>query len=60
MGHQKLSTIVADMVDRAGLQGKVTNHSLRATAASRLYESDVDEQLVVETTGHRSTSGVRS
>ena len=29
------------------------NDSLRANAATRLYNSGVDEQLVMETTGHR-------
>jgi len=28
--------------------------SLRATAATRLYKAGVDEQLVMERTGHRS------
>ena len=36
------------------------NHSLRATSTSRLYQSGVDEQLVMERTGHRSLTGVRS
>ena len=36
------------------------NHSLRATAATRLYQSGIDEQLVMERTGHRSLEGVRS
>ena len=37
-----------------------TNHSLRATTATRLYQAGVDEQLVIEMTGHRSLEGVRS
>ena len=36
------------------------NHSLRATATSRLYHSRVDEQLVMERTGHKSMDGVCS
>ena len=39
---------------------RATNHSLRATAATRLYEAGIDEQLVMERTGHRSLEGVRS
>lgn len=30
------------------------HHSLRATAVTRLYAAEVDEQLIKETTGHRS------
>ncbi len=33
--------------------------SLRATCATRLYEHGVDEQLIMERTGHRSEKGVR-
>ena len=43
------------MAKCVNLQGKISDHSLRATAASRLYQQNVDEQLVMETTGHNST-----
>ena len=39
---------------------RTTVHSLRATTATRLYQSGVDEQLVMERTGHRSIDGIRS
>jgi len=32
----------------SGLQGHYTNHSLRATAATRLFKAEVDEQLMSE------------
>lgn len=47
------------MCERAGFSGHFTNHSLRATAATRLYDAGVDEQLIAEKTRHRS-SAVRS
>ena len=43
----------------AGIEGYRTNHSLRATATTRLYKAGVDEQLVMECTGHHSVDGVR-
>jgi hypothetical protein len=36
---------------------KYTNHSLRATAASRLFEKGVPEKIIAERTGHRSMAG---
>ena len=60
LGRNKLSNAVASMCKLAGIQGFKTNHSLRATAATRLYSSGIDEQLVMERTGHRSTEGIRS
>lgn len=59
VGRIKLSNTVAELAKEAGISGKVTNHSLRATCASRLYQESVDEQLICEKTGHRSNA-VRS
>ena len=41
----------------AGISGRSTNHSLRATAATRLFDAGVDEQLIMTRTGHSSTTG---
>ena len=59
-GHNKLSSTVKHLCSKAGITGYKTNHSLRATAASRLYQAGVDEQLVMECTSHHSIEGVRS
>ena len=59
IGHNKLEGTVARLCRQAGIEGYRTNHSLRATAATRLYQSGIDEQLVMERTGHRSLDGVR-
>ena len=60
IGHHKLNNTISKMCTAAGVHGFKTNHSLRATAATRLYQAGVNEQIVMETTGHRSTDGVRS
>ena len=60
VGHNPISVTVARLCRAAGITGFKTNHSLRATSTSRLYQSGVDEQLVMERTGHRSLTGVRS
>ena len=45
----------------AGIVGKKTNHSLRATAVTRLFQAgSTDEQLIMRMMGHRSTDGVRA
>ena len=53
-GNHKVSSTIKDMCSKAGLVGKFTNHSLRATSASRMYENDIPEQVIKEITGHRS------
>lgn len=59
VGVHTLQQTVAKLCKIAGFTGHYTNHSLRATAATRLYDAGIDEQLITEKTGHRSTS-VRS
>lgn len=39
---------------KGGLEGKYTNHLLRATCATRMFEAGVDEQLIKIFTGHKS------
>lgn len=62
IGRKTLSKIVSELLDQlatpsdAVTKGRVTNHSLRATCASRLFQQGVDEQLIMDRTGHRSSS----
>lgn len=58
-GANTLAKFVKDMCDAAGITGYRTNHSLRATTATRLYQSGVDEMLIMHKTGHRSVEGER-
>ena len=60
IGHNALDGTVARLCQGAKIPGYRTNHSLRATAATRLFHASVDEQLIMERTGHRSLEGVRS
>ena len=59
-GHSTLSLTVDHLCKLAGIKRYYTNHSLQAAINSRLYKCRVDEQLVMEHTGHRSHEGVRS
>ena len=54
VGHNTLSKTVKRLCAAAGIEGYKTNHSLRVTAATRLFKSGVDEQLIMSMTGHRS------
>ena len=60
LGHNLLGKTVSRLCIAAGIGGFKTNHSLRATSTRRLYQSGVEEQQVMERTGHRSIDGVRS
>ena len=61
LGHNTaLSSTVAKLCKLARIGVFKTNLLLSTTATSRLYRSGIDEQLVMERTGHRSLEGVRS
>ena len=56
IGRNKLATLMKEICANAGLKGNFTNHSGKATCASRFFEHDVDEQLIMRQTGHRSSA----
>ena len=58
-GINRLRDTVKETCKKAGLPGFYSNHSLRSTAASGLYRSNIDEQIIQEITQHRSLA-VRS
>ena len=58
VGEHKLGGMVKDMFTEIGLSGK-SNHSLRATGASVLFQTNVPEKIIQERTGHRSIKALR-
>ena len=56
IGHNTLQQVVPNLFKAAGITGHYTNHSLRVTSATRLFEASVDEQLIMQRTGHSSTA----
>ncbi len=59
LGVNKVREIVKNLMKSVGIQGRFTNHSLRVSAASRMFSRGIDEQVIKERTGHRSDA-VRS
>ena len=59
-GRETLGNVVSKLMKDGKFEGHYTNHSLRATLATRLYEAGVDEQLIQESTGHRSVEALRN
>ena len=59
VGVNKLQKVVKVICEKGGLPGHYTNHSPRATAATRLYHNNCEEQIIQEITGHWSLA-VRS
>ena len=60
LSHNTLANTVKRLCEAAGIEGYYTNHSLRRTAATRLFRAGVDEHLIILRTGHSTSSGVRA
>lgn len=58
IGKHLLSCMVKTACEEAQVYGK-TNHSLRATGATMMFQACVPEKIIKEFTGHRSSDGVR-
>lgn len=59
VGHNVLNQTVKKLCSKVGAEGYFTNHSLRRTCATRLFQKGIDEQQIMGITGHRSSNAVR-
>nr|XP_034336669.1 uncharacterized protein LOC117692546 [Crassostrea gigas] len=59
VGINKLKSFMRVICTEGGLQGNYSNHSGKRTCATQLYLSGVEEQQIMNRTGHRSQAGVR-
>ena len=50
IGRNNLASMVKKIFQKVGIEGK-TNHSFRATGATRLFEANVPEKLIKKRTG---------
>ncbi len=54
VGINVLSKTVGNLMSRISREGRFTNHSLRVSAATRMFNDGIEEQVVKEKTGHHS------
>ena len=59
VGINTLKGFLNLITSEAGLSG-FTNHCLRATAMTRMYNSGVPEKVIADKSGHRSIDGLRA
>ena len=59
VGRNTLGKIVQTVCLEGNIPGRKTNHSVRATGASTMFESGVPEKIIQQRTGHRSLEGLR-
>ena len=54
MGVNTLRKVVRKLLKSAELDGYFTNHSLRRSGTTRLFQAGVERKIVKEYTGHTS------
>ena len=59
IGVNTIKKFLPSMCAEAGLTVQYTNHSLRATSASRMFAKNVPEKIIKEKTGHRFSGALR-
>ena len=59
VGRNQLGKMVSTMCESAGITGVKTNHSLRVSGASALFDAGVPERIIQGRTGHRCLESLR-
>ena len=59
VGHNSLAKTVKKLCFEVGITGHFTNHSLRRTAVTRMFQKGVQEDKIMSITGHRSAKALR-
>ena len=54
VGLNTLRKIMSEISEKAGLKGFFTNHSLRRSGTTRLFQAGIDRKIIKEYTGHTS------
>ena len=57
---RKIQSLLKAMCADAGVEGNFTNHSLRATGATVLFDAGVPEAVIQKRTGHKSLDSLRT
>ena len=59
VGVNTLKNVLPSLSKESGIGVHYTNHSLRATAITRMFNCGVEEKIIAETSGHKSTKALR-
>ena len=61
VGRNTLDFKLRNMCSLAGIQAEtISNHSLRATSATQMFEMGVPEKIIMERTGHKTLDALRT
>ena len=58
MGHDRISAFMPRMAKAAALIGKKTNHSVRRTMCTKLFQSGVPPTMIAQLSGHKNVQSL--
>ena len=58
LGENSLGKMVKPLFEEAGIPGHFTNHSLRRSKVTRMFQAGIEKNDIMKETGHRSDVGV--
>ena len=59
MGTNILKNMLPELSEKSGIGVHYTNHSLRATAITRMFNKGIPEKVIAETSGHKTMKALR-
>ena len=59
VGVNTIKQFLPKICSGSGTDAKYTNHSLRATAITRMFNGNIPEKVIAEKSGHKSTKALR-
>ena len=60
MGKNKLGKIVTTMATKAGLKGKLVNHSIRKKTVQDLHNAGIAPSMICQVTGHKNVNSINN
>ena len=60
MGRNKLGKIVTTMASKAGLKGKLVNHSIRKKTVQDLHSAGIAPSMICQVTGHKNVNSINN
>jgi hypothetical protein len=58
LGVNKISKIMSKIAEMGGLSGRYTNHSVRRTMCTQLFQSGISPILIAQLSGHRNVNSL--
>ena len=60
MSKNKLGKIVTTMASKAGLKGKLVNHSIRKKTVQDLHSAGIAPSMICQVTGHKNVNSINN